>query len=345
MDQSFARSKPLTNEKLIELLRDVQLDTFADSLRDRLQVTRISHFDHVKVKDLEKIGMSKPAIRRLMDAVAKHKRAEHIRKSFTPVRPPPPPPSTLERNNVYSSSVRFNPDQQSRSRLYNANITKTIKLSGRSNSLNGTVDGQSTTSDTASSASSSILAPVVTFIIQPTDLVVQNDVVLGQGHFGVVKRGMWTTHTREKVPVAVKFLHQPLIDASSNVPEQQQAFADFINEISCMCGLNHPNLIKLHGIVLNSPSTSSSNSMVMMVTELAPFGSLLAFIKEKRAEKSNLSITKLYSYTFQIANGMSYLESRKMIHRDLAARNILLFTNDQVLECSIIIFFLVDYLI
>lgn len=34
---------------------------------------RLSHFDFVKADDLEKIGMAKPAIRRLLDTVKKRK--------------------------------------------------------------------------------------------------------------------------------------------------------------------------------------------------------------------------------------------------------------------------------
>ncbi|KAK2179429.1 hypothetical protein NP493_491g02006 [Ridgeia piscesae] len=58
---------------LPELLHEVQLEQFYVKLRDHLQVTRLSHFDYVKTEDLEKIGMGRPAIRRLLDAVKKHK--------------------------------------------------------------------------------------------------------------------------------------------------------------------------------------------------------------------------------------------------------------------------------
>lgn len=49
-----------------KILVDIQLEQFWPKLRDDLQITRLSHFDHAKAKDFEKIGMSKPAIRRLI---------------------------------------------------------------------------------------------------------------------------------------------------------------------------------------------------------------------------------------------------------------------------------------
>lgn len=38
-----------------------------------LQITRLAHFDYVHADDLEKIGISKPGVRRLFDAVRKKK--------------------------------------------------------------------------------------------------------------------------------------------------------------------------------------------------------------------------------------------------------------------------------
>lgn len=36
-------------------------------------ICRLSHFDYVKEEDLQKIGMGKPAIRRLLDAIKRKK--------------------------------------------------------------------------------------------------------------------------------------------------------------------------------------------------------------------------------------------------------------------------------
>jgi len=39
---------------------------------------RLSHFDYVKSEDLERIGMGKPAIRRLVDVVKKRNRKKNL---------------------------------------------------------------------------------------------------------------------------------------------------------------------------------------------------------------------------------------------------------------------------
>ena len=108
-------SKP---DQLLEILEETQLECFWPKLRDQLQITRLVHFDYVKIKDLEKIGMSKPAIRRLLDAVHRHKRKGDSLSlgKILPSRPPPPPPSPLT-SNATSASIRFNHDQQTRSRV------------------------------------------------------------------------------------------------------------------------------------------------------------------------------------------------------------------------------------
>ena len=115
--------------------------------------------------------------------------------------------------------------------------------------------------------------------------------------------------------------------------EHSLSFIDLVNEISCMCGLDHKNLIKLYGIVLNS-NLKHENSMIMMVTELAPYGSLYNYLRKFKDENRLLSVPQLYSYIYQVSCGMEYLESKNLVHRDLAARNLLLYTIDVVKICD-----------
>uniref|UniRef100_A0A1B6L0I5 non-specific protein-tyrosine kinase n=1 Tax=Graphocephala atropunctata TaxID=36148 RepID=A0A1B6L0I5_9HEMI len=83
--------------------------------------------------------------------------------------------------------------------------------------------------------------------------------------------------------------------------------------------LDHPQLIRLYGVVLTQP--------MMMVTELANLGSLLEYL---RKQCGHMPITTLWDYAVQVATGMTYLESKRCIHRDLACRNVLLASADKI---------------
>ncbi|XP_077998756.1 uncharacterized protein LOC144451726 [Glandiceps talaboti] len=135
---------------------------------------------------------------------------------------------------------------------------------------------------------------------------------LGDGSFGVVRRGDWKTPNGGKIPVALKCLKSEMLC-------QPGMFEDFVKEVNAMHLLDHPNLIRLYGVVLTSP--------FMMVTELAPLGALLDRL---RRNGQKLLISTLSDYALQIANGMSYLEVKRYIHRDLAARNVLLASMEKV---------------
>ena len=63
---------------LEELLQETQLQKFFTRIHDDLQVSRLDHFDFVKADDLEKIGMGRPAARRLLDAVKRKRRKSII---------------------------------------------------------------------------------------------------------------------------------------------------------------------------------------------------------------------------------------------------------------------------
>ncbi|KAK0406437.1 hypothetical protein QR680_018570 [Steinernema hermaphroditum] len=148
-----------------------------------------------------------------------------------------------------------------------------------------------------------------TSLIKPEDIKLMER--LGEGTFATVKRAIWSCGQR-KVDVAVKILK----DVSADVME------DLLLEVSNMQKLQHPNLIKLYGIVFARPT--------MMVTELCNGGALLDRLRAQN--KPLVLMTTLVDYAQQIAKGMTYLESKHCVHRDLATRNVLLTDNDKTIK-------------
>ncbi|XP_052010415.1 activated CDC42 kinase 1-like [Xyrauchen texanus] len=150
----------------------------------------------------------------------------------------------------------------------------------------------------------------LTCLIQDSELIFGEK--LGSGSFGVVRKAEWHTATGRGLHVAVKTLR-------GGSSRQVDMVADFLQEVTTMQSLDHPNIIRLYGVVLTQP--------LKMVTELAPFGSLYDTLRLRQRE---YSLSRLWLFSTQIAAGMAYLESRRFIHRDLAARNVLLASRDHV---------------
>ncbi|XP_035475488.2 activated CDC42 kinase 1 isoform X2 [Scophthalmus maximus] len=262
-------------EWLLELLTDVQLQQYCVRIRDELNVTRLSHFDYVKNEDLEKIGMGRPGQRRLWEAVkrrrALYKRKSWMSKVFPVKRSDADPQQPLPQGAAASSS-----------------------------SISQALDGGGGGSESAAS---------LTCLIRETELQLFER--LGDGTFGVVRRGEWTGPNGRVLSVAVKCLKAGVLDSDG--------LDDFIREVNAMHSLSHQNLIRLYGIVLTQP--------MKMVAELAPLGSLLDRLRKRQG---HILISSLCNYAVQVACGMAYLEQRRFLHRDLAARNVLLSANDTV---------------
>ena len=135
----------------------------------------------------------------------------------------------------------------------------------------------------------------LTCLIQAKDVALSDK--LGDGSFGVVRRGEWSTASGRILPVAAKVLKKDTLN-------QPGAFEDFVKEVQSMHALDHENLIRLYGIVLTQP--------MMMIVELAPLGSLIDYL---RKQLNRMPVNVIWDYAIQIAKGMAYLESKRFIHR------------------------------
>ncbi|KAL3977722.1 2-oxoisovalerate dehydrogenase E1 component beta subunit [Sarotherodon galilaeus] len=132
--------------------------------------------------------------------------------------------------------------------------------------------------------------------------------IIGSGEFGEVCYGRMRLPGKRDIPVALKTL-------KAGYTEKQKR--DFLAEASIMAQFDHPNVIRLEGVVTHSKP-------VMIITEYMENGSLDSFL---RRHDGQFTIIQLVGLLRGIAAGMTYLSDLGYIHRDLAARNILVNSN------------------
>uniref|UniRef100_A0A673VJC9 receptor protein-tyrosine kinase n=1 Tax=Salmo trutta TaxID=8032 RepID=A0A673VJC9_SALTR len=143
--------------------------------------------------------------------------------------------------------------------------------------------------------------------IDPSHLKIEE--VIGAAQFGEVSRGRYRPLGRREVLVAVKMLRWGVTDREKAV---------FMTEAGVLGQFDHPNVLKLEGVVTHNPPER-------IITEFMENGPLDAFLRVRNEDQ--FSVLQLVGMVRGVGAGMRYLSERNFVHRDLSARNVLVNSN------------------
>lgn len=91
---------------------------------------------------------------------------------------------------------------------------------------------------------------------------------------------------------------------------------EFLREALTMRELKHDNVLRLYGVTFDQV-----DGLPQLIMHFCTNGNLLNYVSQ---QKLQLNEQQLIVFAIQIAHGMEYITSRKLVHRDLAARNCML---------------------
>ncbi|XP_024969491.1 serine/threonine-protein kinase STY13-like [Cynara cardunculus var. scolymus] len=186
--------------------------------------------------------------------------------------------------------------------------------------------------DSAAAATTNVVRPLPTatskierqeWEIDPSKLIIKT--VLARGTFGTVHRGIY-----DGMDVAVKLLDWGEEGHRTEV-EIQSLRAAFTQEVVVWHKLDHPNVTKFIGATMGSSElqiqTESGqigmpSNICCVVVEYLPGGNLKSYLIKNRRKK--LAFKVVVQMALDLARGLSYLHSQKIVHRDVKTENMLL---------------------
>ncbi|CAD5194054.1 unnamed protein product [Musa acuminata subsp. malaccensis] len=159
--------------------------------------------------------------------------------------------------------------------------------------------------------------------IDPSKLLIKG--VIARGTFGTVHRGVY-----DGQDVAVKLLDW---GEEGNRTEAEVAAlrAAFSQEVSVWHQLDHPNVTKFIGAAIGATDLniqtenghlSMPSNICCVVVEYLPGGALKSFLIKHHRRKIAFKI--VVQMALDLASGLSYLHSKKIVHRDVKTENMLL---------------------